>query len=189
VGAYDAALATRDALFMGGVRYLPAGAADGGWDESELARAGVEHSARQAPRGAAAPPPYDLFWSLSFAVRRRTFLERLGGFDARFTGYGAEDTDFAFTARTAGVPLEWCAGAVAYHQDHEAYDPPLQHLHAIVANAVAFRRKWEVWPMEGWLRAFAEAGYVRWEGAALEVVAEPPPEALAAARRRAFPHG
>ncbi|WP_300342830.1 galactosyltransferase-related protein [Nesterenkonia sp.] len=52
--------------------------------------------------GPAAPPPgeirctddYELFWSLSFAVRREVF-DQIGGFDAGYTGYGAEDTDFA----------------------------------------------------------------------------------------------
>jgi GT2 family glycosyltransferase len=129
----------------------------------------------------------ELFWSLSFAVLRRTFLERIGGFDEGFTGYGGEDTDLAFSARAAGVPLAWVPEAIAYHQDHEHHDPPLHHLRDIAVNARRFRERWDVWPMEGWLCAFVDAGLVRWDGRDLEVLRDPTPAELARTRRRTYP--
>jgi hypothetical protein len=189
VGAYERGLAEVDGLLMGRVRYLPAGAADGPWEEAALAAAGVEHPARPAPPGGAVAPAAapGLFWSLSFAARRTTFLARIGGFDAGYVGYGGEDTDLAYAARSARVPLAWATSAVAYHQDHEHYDPPLQHLEDIVANARRFRRKWGAWPMVGWLRAFAVSGHVAWSGDDLVVRRLPTRQELAAARTRAFP--
>ena len=43
---------------------------------------------------------YELLWSLSFALTA-TAWRRIGGFYDRYRGYGAEDTDFALTARAA----------------------------------------------------------------------------------------
>ena len=188
LAAYEHALAGFDGIVMGSVRYLPKGATEGSWDEMVLRRLGVEHSSREVPPGGPRQTDrYEMFWSLSFAVRRATFTERIGGFDSAFTGYGGEDTDFAFAARAAAVPLAWHGDAVAYHQDHEHYDPPLHHLHDIVANARTFRSKWGVWPMRGWLSAFAVAGYVDWTDDDLVVVGDPSSEDFARARGRAFP--
>ncbi|WP_409241961.1 glycosyltransferase family 2 protein, partial [Caballeronia sp. INML3] len=39
-----------------------------------------------------------MFWSLNFACHLNTF-EQIGGFDDAYTGYGGEDTDFAFRAK------------------------------------------------------------------------------------------
>jgi GT2 family glycosyltransferase len=187
VASYERALVDMDALIMGPVHYLPQGATDGEWDETALLSLGAEHPARQIREsGLSRTAEYELFWSLSFAVRRSTF-DRIGGFDPRFTGYGGEDTDFAFAARRAGVSLFWLGDAPAYHQDHEQYDPPLHHLVEIVANARAFRDKWDVWPMQGWLSAFADAGYVEWTADDLVIANEPSAKQLAAVRRRAFP--
>lgn len=46
----------------------------------------------------------------------------------------------------------------------------MQHLADIVANARCFRSKWGVWPMRGWLRAFADAGLIRWGSDDIELV-------------------
>ena len=54
-----------------------------------------------APGAIAVDDRHELFWSLNFAVRRDTFLARIGGFDEDYRGYGIEDTDFA-DARGAG---------------------------------------------------------------------------------------
>ena len=75
-------------------------------------------------------------------------------------GYGGEDTDLGFTARQKGIDIWSIPGATAYHQHHETHDPPVQHLADIVANARCFRAKWGVWPMRGWLRAFADDGLI-----------------------------
>ena len=119
-----------------------------------------------------AEPRVELFWSLSFAVRPAVHA-RIGGFDTGYEGYGAEDTDYAFRARAAGVTLFRVGGAWAYHQHHPVSTPPREHLTDIVRNARRFRERWGRWPMEGWLEAFAHEGLVRWDpaGELLELAA------------------
>ncbi|MDR6197570.1 glycosyltransferase [Siphonobacter sp. SORGH_AS_0500] len=104
--------------------------------------------------------PYELFWSLNFGCSRKVF-HTIGGFDESFTGYGAEDTDFSFTARHRGIELITLP-VTAYHQYHPSYSPPLNHLESIVSNARQFYQKWKLWPMEGWLAAFQKRGYITW---------------------------
>ena len=57
--------------------------------------------------------PYELFWSLCFGIRKKTFI-KLGGFDTRFEGYGGEDTNFSFTARSQNLPL-YKISVLTYH--------------------------------------------------------------------------
>ncbi len=52
---------------------------------------------------------HELFWSLSFGVGRPLW-DRLGGFDERFVGYGAEDTDLGL----AGAPPGRAPGLVLW---------------------------------------------------------------------------
>lgn len=106
---------------------------------------------------------YDLFWSLSFAVTPSTW-GRVGGFHSGYEGYGAEDTDLAWTARANGVDMVWVGGADAYHQWHPVSSPPWQHLDDILRNGATFHRRWGVWPMGGWLEAFAAAGAIERRG-------------------------
>ena len=80
-------------------------------------------------RPPAARPPsttlddrHHLFWSLAFGVTAATW-DDLGGFDTGYSGYGAEDTDFAMRARRHGVEMAWFAGGTAFHQWH----PPTRH--------------------------------------------------------------
>lgn len=106
---------------------------------------------------------YNLFWSLSFACTAatwQTIVDSFGGFDEAFTGYGGEDTDFAWNLREHGIDLLWVGGAHAYHQWHPVSSPPWEHLDDILRNASVFHGKWGTWPMEGWLRAFEEAGAI-----------------------------
>jgi hypothetical protein len=162
IAAYRQALASwPEALHLGEVRYLPQGAAAPGWTAASLLRQAVEHPLAQYRVPAEQPMPHHLFWSLNFACTAATF-ERIGGFDEGYVGYGGEDTDFAFRARAQGV-IQRCAAALAFHQYHPSYAPPLNHLEAIVANAQRFYQQWRVWPMEGWLAEFAERGLVRWQ--------------------------
>ena len=142
--------------------------------ELAAARAAAGPARPIAPDGLVVHEPrVELFWSLSFAVRPTTHA-RVGGFDPGYAGYGAEDTDYAFRAREAGVALHWVGGAWAYHQHHPVSSPPREHLGDIVRNASRFRRRWGRWPMEGWLAAFAAEGLVEWEptGDRLERVAQ-----------------
>lgn len=170
-----------DAESLGGIamatpRYLCAPLATGAVDDASLAAASVPHAARKglAPEGAAAPSGrYEMFWTLGFAVGAEDF-ERIGGFDESYTGYGAEDTDFAFAARERGVPLGF-SRATMFHQHHGSHRPPLNHFADIVANAAVFREKWGTWPMGGWLQAFRELGLIDWspEAPAIRVLRQP----------------
>ncbi len=151
-------------LLAGPVGFLPETIRAETADPDELARLAVPHPARPVPDDVALVPEgrYELFWSLSFAIRRTDFAA-LGGFCEDYVGYGGEDTDLAFTARELGMPFSWVGGAWAWHQYHPIEDPPLRHLADIVANAQVFRRRWGTWPMDGWLRAFAEEGLIEWD--------------------------
>lgn len=163
LGQLAAAIAETDGLICGEVRYLGPGDASAHWNEASLMSKGKSHPVRPFPREGLEPVSNPgLFWSLAFAIRRSTF-ERIGRFDERFTGYGGEDTDFGFAAREAGCPLYFLGGALACHQYHQTFDPPLQHLQDIVANANRFRRKWGIWPMSGWLEQFAQLGLIEWQ--------------------------
>jgi GT2 family glycosyltransferase len=149
------------ALFSGPVTYLPPPPA-GGYRLDGLDAMTRPHPARPAPAAGelVVADDHDLFWSLSFAVSAPTW-RLLGGFCEEYTGYGGEDTDFGAVARGRGVPLVWVGGAHAYHQHHPVSDPPIEHLHDIVANARIFHRRWNRWPMTGWLDAFERAGLIR----------------------------
>ncbi|MCJ2066627.1 galactosyltransferase-related protein [Methylobacterium sp. J-088] len=184
VAGLSRAIAEQDGLICCEIGYLPARAVVDGWDEGDLDRLGQPHPVRVFPDAGAvtvAPQP-GLFWSLAFAVRAGTY-DRLGGFDELFLGYGAEDTDLAFRADAAGVPILFLGGPRAYHQHHPAYDPPLQHFRDIVANASRFQARHGLWPMDGWLDRFARLGLIaaRWrEG--IVIRRDPTPEEMAAAR-------
>jgi N-acetylglucosaminyl-diphospho-decaprenol L-rhamnosyltransferase len=158
----QAALDHPGALLSGPVTYLPEGFVLGAGEGLEEATA--PHAARPAPPAGstvvADAADYPLFWSLSFAVTPDTWA-RLGGFDERYEGYGGEDTDFAFTARSLEVPLVWVGGAHAYHQYHPTSSPPWRHLADVVRNGGLFADRWGEWPMGGWLDAFEQAGAVR----------------------------
>ncbi|KQT35434.1 glycosyl transferase [Sphingomonas sp. Leaf412] len=175
-------LVRRDALICADVRYLGPDDARDGWTEAGLLAAGRPHPVRTFPvAGVRRERNPGLFWSLAFAMRRARF-DALGGFDERFTGYGAEDTDFGFRADAAGVPLLFVGGAIACHQHHAVYDPPLQHFADIVQNARRFRAIWGRWPMEGWLTAFADMGLVAIGPDDLRIVRAPTPDDVARAR-------
>ncbi|MGB3800505.1 MAG: glycosyltransferase [Lewinella sp.] len=175
-------------IVMGDVHYLPKGSTGENWTFDSLAGEAVRHPRRpEIPTDKEIIPlPYQLFWSLSFGLRRREF-ERLGGFDETYGGYGGEDTDFSFTARKTGVPLYAC-DARAYHQYHLTYSPPYNHLEDIVANANRFYEKWQVWPMEGWLRKFEDDGYILWDTESIRLL-RPADEQTITAVRSESPYG
>ncbi|MET9498783.1 galactosyltransferase-related protein [Streptomyces sp. NPDC006552] len=148
------------ALLCGTVAYLPPPPPTG-YRLADLPDLAPPHPARPAPAADRVERGGDptLFWSLSFALTARTW-ERAGGFCEEYTGYGGEDTDFARTAARRGIGLWWVGGAPAYHQYHPTRQPPVQHLDDILRNGALYHRRWDTWPMEGWLRAFAEQGLV-----------------------------
>jgi GT2 family glycosyltransferase len=179
----DTVLLEHDALLCADVRYLGPEDARERWTEAQLLQAGAAHPVRQFPQsGVRCEGNPGLFWSLAFAIRRSRF-EALGGFDERFSGYGAEDTDFGFRSDAMGVPLLFVGGAVACHQHHAVHEPPLQHFSDIIRNARHFKRVWDFWPMRGWLDAFADLGLVEVEEASLSIVRHPTDHEIAASRR------
>ncbi|MCE7062152.1 glycosyltransferase family 2 protein [Dyadobacter sp. CY343] len=175
VQLYANAFQSGDELWTGPVRYLHKGATNApGFFEK------INGLSKPDPvRDDLSKLSYELFWSLNFGCSRDVF-EQIGGFDEGFSGYGAEDTDFSFAARARHVPLG-NTKALAYHQHHPSYDPPLNHLKDIVTNAQVFFKKWGVWPMEGWLRKFETAGFIQWKGEDITILRLPDPEEIAAA--------
>lgn len=131
----------------------------------------VPHPAREhIPVGV--PVQHLQFWSLIFAIQKQTF-ERIGGFDESFTGYGAEDTDFAMMFHHAGIQQIFVSDYVL-HQYHDKYDPPLNHFDSIIENATRYRQKWNVLPMQRWLKAFEEMGLIKIDQAAYITVIKRP---------------
>jgi GT2 family glycosyltransferase len=160
LGRMGAVLDEDDALLCADIRYLGPDDARSTWNEEVLLATGRPHPVRSFPAtGTRRETNPGLFWSLAFAIRRSRF-EELGGFDEAFVGYGAEDTDFGFRAERAQTPLIFVGGAIACHQYHDSYDPPVQHLDDIVRNATIFKARWGWWPMQGWLDAFVAMGLV-----------------------------
>jgi N-acetylglucosaminyl-diphospho-decaprenol L-rhamnosyltransferase len=160
----DAARDRPDVLWSGPVTYLPP-AGRGGYPLDGLDALDAPHPSRPAPapgeRRLGGDP--DLFWSLSFAIHADGW-RRSGGFCESYVGYGAEDTDFAAAATSAGLELGWVGGARAYHQHHPTASPPVQHLADILHNGALFRRRWGRWPMQGWLLEFERLGLAEREG-------------------------
>lgn len=159
------------AVLNGIVTYLPEGARLGEETPTAAARFVDPHAARPAPaRGEVyVDDEHRLLWSLAFAVTPAQW-RAIGGFDETYVGYGAEDTDFGMRARAAGLRMGWVGGAQVLHQWHPSANPPVHHVVDIVRNANLYRERWGVWPMEGWLRAFAERGLVDWTPTSLTLV-------------------
>ncbi|WP_144107552.1 glycosyltransferase family 2 protein [Paraburkholderia sp. BCC1886] len=173
----DRLRANEPVLLQGAVSYLPVGAVRDGWSEERLEHLGSLHHVHEEH----CPDddiPHQLFWSLNFACSRRTF-ETIGGFNAEYVGYGGEDTDFAFRARRSRVPVK-AVSALAFHQYHPTFSPPLNHFMSIVANSEHFHEVWGEWPMGGWLAEFAAAGYLRIDRTRLVVLHVPTEEEILA---------
>ena len=180
VAAMDRELIAADALICPEVRYLGPDAAHL-TEETALDRASRRHPVRTFPEsGHRVETNLGLFWSLTFGIRRARF-GALGGFDEAYAGYGAEDTDFGFRARDAGLPLLFLGGTGSFHQHHGVMSPPLQHLPDIVRNANRFHARWGLWPMQGWLQEFAEMGVVVFTATELRQLRDPTPADLQAA--------
>jgi len=162
-------------IVCGPVGYLPALAPDAFFDgDGRLDTASLRASSTYQP-GRPVPDEetrrsdrYELFWSLSFAVHRSTWYD-LGGFDDAFDGYGGEDTDLAWTARSEGIELWFTGRAEGFHQHHAISSPPVEHLHDIVRNATVFHHKWGQWPMAGWLAEFNDLGLIDWTPASSRI--------------------
>lgn len=155
------AIAAGPVLAMAEPRYLSAPLEAGSRvDDRRLHAVSVAHRARMGLARGGSEGAHEMFWSLGFAIEAGLFAQ-LGGFDEGFTGYGAEDTDFSFRARAAGIPMRFVPHPL-FHQHHGVHKPPLNHFEAIITNARRFHAQWGRWPMEGWLAAFADMGLLDW---------------------------
>lgn len=154
-----------DAVGLGPVTYLPCSA--GAPEPGELDRYTDPHPARDFPEEGMRQLEADehgYFWSLSFAMHAGLW-QRLrtdfGGFDAAYTGYGAEDTDFGRRLLYRRVPVLLVAGAHAYHRWHPVSEPPVDHLDDLLRNGAHYARRWGEWPAPGWFAEFERLGLVR----------------------------
>ncbi|SES45256.1 glycosyltransferase family 2 protein [Actinokineospora terrae] len=165
VSRYTAAGVPAPALLCGPVAYLPP-PPQGGYPLDGLDALAPPHPARPAPApgDVVAEDRFELFWSLSFATTAETWAH-LGGFHEAYSGYGAEDTDFALTSRAAGATLHWVGGAEAYHQHHPPTRLDPDRAPEIVRNATTFHRRHGYWPMRDWLLDLAAMGLVRFDPA------------------------
>ena len=161
VSNFNYHLEAEDALYSGSVRYLKQG-----WNSCDWTFASLERESSFHKLQGIAPAererrkhPYELFWSLNFGIKKQIF-ENLGGFDELYDGYGGEDTDFSFTARSRYLP-HYKISALAYHQFHPSYTPPINHFKDIIDNARIFYDKWQILPMDKWLKQFAKLGYIK----------------------------
>lgn len=150
--------------WSGPVTYLdPPG--PGGYPLDRLAELDDPHPARPAPAPGKVVHHENpgLFWSLSFALSLEAW-SRTGGFDERYVGYGAEDTDFGQRLKAAGIGLGWVGTPRAYHQYHPISSPPVEHLDDILRNGRLYRERWGEWPMRGWLDELEDRGLVERSG-------------------------
>lgn len=139
-------------------------------DHSQLKKDGITHPGR-ASIEPNTPVQFQKFWSLVFAVTKSTF-KRVGGFDESYTGYGAEDTDFAKTFDSKDVKLVFVEGTVL-HQYHTKYAPPIQYLADIVNNANTYAKKWGELPMGSWLESFETMSLVSVTDTIVKLLREP----------------
>ena len=108
-------------------------------------------------------------WGLSFALIKQQYAG-VGGMDDAFKGYGGEETDFAEKLAASGVRFGWCSNALALHQYHPVYSPPLDRFDDILTNAAYFVEKWGTWCMEYWLGFFVKLGLINWSPDATTIV-------------------
>ncbi len=148
-------------LLMGDLRYLSKKETES-FDFAHREGVGEKHPHRpEIPEGKILRDvSFTEFWSLNFSVSKANFL-KIKGFDEDFAGYGAEDTNFALRATQGEIPFGLC-DAVAYHQYHTIYDPPLHNFQSIIKNATTYKRKHGQWPMAGWLQKFVAMGFIEW---------------------------
>ncbi len=170
-------------VVMGEVRYLPEGEPRDGFTVDALRAVGVTHPDRPrvAPGQIIESPAYHLLWTLCIAMRASVFA-KAGGLDEGYTGYGGEDTDFAFELQRRGIPFH-LVGATAFHQYHAVYRPPVTLARDIARNSQRFFDKWGVWPMDGWLAELHELGLIDWRpgGRRLTFLREPTDAEISAA--------
>lgn len=120
----------------------------------------IKHPHRSDYKGTIETKDYGSFWSLCFFINAALFFE-IGGFDENYSGYGAEDTDFAFKCKERNIPFYLTSDKV-YHQPHSFMRPPINSFKSIVNNSNYFYSRWSIWPMTNHLEKFVKLGYIIW---------------------------
>lgn len=82
-----------------------------------------------------------LFFLTGNASVRRDDLERLGGFDESFTGYGHEDLELGFRLKRAGVQLCYEPKAINFHWHPVPYGEQQGRMELAGRSTVRFMRK------------------------------------------------
>ena len=158
-------------VVSGRVRYLPEGLADEDHDMPTLERIGEDNALRILPEtNDPVQGDHNMLWSLNLAATVQDW-DGVGGFDQRYEGYGAEDTDFGQRLKQAGGAMWWTRNACAFHQWHPVSRPPVEHIADIVTNANLFHSIWGSYPMGGWLKEFERRGLVRQDAAGWHLLA------------------
>ncbi len=85
------------------------------------------------------PWPWAVFWSGNISVSRSA-LQRAGGFDHRFVGWGIEDIEVGYRLVKSGYPLILSRAAWAVHVPHEVDEE--KRMRDQAANARTFLRKY-----------------------------------------------
>ncbi|MGB3606661.1 glycosyltransferase family 2 protein [Psychroserpens sp.] len=147
-----------NAIYMGYPKYLEVPINEIDFDF--LSEKSIYHPLRPNQECIRKIDDYGMFWSLTFFLNYKTF-SAIDGFDTLYSGYGAEDTDFAFKAQALNMDF-YITPFKVYHQQHSFCRPPLNSMKAIVKNSNHFYKKWQFWPMENYLRDFADRELISW---------------------------
>ncbi len=152
-------------VVSGRVRYLPEGLADEDHEIPTLERVGADNGLRVVPEtDQPVEGDHNMLWSLNLGATVEDW-DTIGGFDERYEGYGAEDTDFGQRLKHVAGTMWWTRNASAFHQWHPVSRPPVEHIADIVTNANLFHSIWGSYPMGGWLEEFERRGLVRRDAA------------------------
>lgn len=96
-------------------------------------------------RGSLHPPSRKrlswLYFLTGNASVRRTDLQRVGGFDESFTGYGHEDLELGYRLQKAGVEIVYEPLAVNFHCQDVAHDDQKEKMKLAGRSTVRFYRK------------------------------------------------
>ena len=82
-----------------------------------------------------------LYFLTGNASVRKVDLERVGGFDEAFTGYGHEDLELGYRLERAGIPIHYAADAVNYHWHPVPFDQQQGRMELAGRSTVRFYRK------------------------------------------------
>jgi glycosyltransferase involved in cell wall biosynthesis len=82
-----------------------------------------------------------LYFMTGNASVGRAELDRVGGFDETFTGYGHEDLELGYRIQQAGIPIEYAPEAVNYHWHPVPFEEQQGRMELAGRSTVRFFRK------------------------------------------------